>query len=553
MAAWSGIACKVGATREITGPATINHMAAMASHVTNRRCGAGRCNLGHPCVVVGLRRPEDAIVPRSGPLHDAARRRGAEIPLDHGPGARGVGTTSSLPPPGFTLRRLRYRDHARSPRHLGRPTRQKDPTYMSIAWIAIAVTMLLTVLLVVIALNFHRPEKSVRHRVAHCHAIDDPPFRREMDAMLGPDVLEGNSVRALQNGDEIFPALLEAIAGARHTITFETHIYWAGETGRSFAEALKERSRAGVAVHVMLDWVGSARMDQELLQDLVDAGVEVERYHPLRWFNISRLNNRTHRKLMVVDGRIGFTGGVGIADQWRGHAQDPEHWRDIHFRVEGPIVAQLQSGFMDNWIKTTGRVLHGDRYYPPLEAAGDNAMQLFVSSPAGGSASMHLMYLLAVTASVRSIDLQAAYFIPDPLMVDALIAARRRGVAIRLQVPGRYIDSILVRLATRRRWGELLEAGVQIFEYQPTMIHNKMLILDRALVSVGSTNFDMRSFGLNDEASLNIYSHAFAAQMTAVMDTDLRRARAYTLDMWHARPWWTRLAEWLLRPIESQL
>ena len=420
-------------------------------------------------------------------------------------------------------------------------------------WIVILTTIVITTLLVIFSMNFHRPEKSVRHHVEHCHAIDDPQFRLEMDAILGPVVLEGNEITALQNGDEIFPAMLEAIRGAQRSITFETYIYWSGEIGKAFADALKERRQAGVSVHVMLDWAGSAKMDANVLDELTDVGVEVEHYHPLRWYSIARLNNRTHRKLLIVDGRIGFTGGVGIADQWQGHAQDPEHWRDLHFRVQGPVVAQLQSGFMDNWIKTTGRVLHNALYYPILPPAGDKGMHLFVSSPAGGNASMRLMYLLAVAATTRSIDLQAAYFIPDRLMVDALVAARKRGVAMRLLVPGRYIDSSLVRLASKRRWGRLLAAGVEIFEYKPTMMHNKMLILDGVLTSVGSTNFDMRSFDLNDEASLNTYSRDFGRRMTAVMDADLQHAKPYTLAMWQQRPWWQKAGELLVRPLESQL
>ncbi len=420
-------------------------------------------------------------------------------------------------------------------------------------WILILATIAITAFVVIVSMNFHRPEKSVRHHVRHCHPIDDPQFQLEMDAMLGPAVLGGNRISALQNGDEIFPAMLQAIRGATRSITFETYIYWSGDIGKEFADALKQRSQAGVAVHVMLDWAGSAKMDGSLLDELSDAGVEVERYHPLRWYSIARMNNRTHRKLLVVDGRIGFTGGVGIADQWQGHAQDPDHWRDIHFRVEGPVVAQLQAGFMDNWIKSTGRVLHSDLYYPQLLPLGDTRMHLFVSSPAGGSASMRLMYLLSVAAATRSIDLQAAYFIPDRLVVDALLAARERGVAIRLLVPGRYIDSSLVRMASKRRWGRLLAAGVEIFEYTPTMMHNKMLILDGELTSVGSTNFDMRSFDLNDEASLNVYSAEFGREMTAVMDADLRNATPYTLAMWQKRSWWQKLGELLVRPVESQL
>ncbi len=419
-------------------------------------------------------------------------------------------------------------------------------------WIII-VTALVSVLVTFAAMNFHRPEKDVRRKVAHCHAIDDPQFRREMDAMLGPDVLEGNQLVPLQNGDEIFPAMLEAIRAAKRSITFETYIYWSGEIGRVFADALEERARAGIPVHVMLDWAGSKKMEQRLLDQLTDSGVEVERYHPLRWHSINRINNRTHRKLLIVDGCIGFTGGVGIADQWQGHAQDAKHWRDIHFRIEGPVVAQLQAAFMDNWIKTTGIVLHSEVYYPALQPCGDKGAHLFVSSPAGGSASMHLMYLLAVAGVTRSLDLQAAYFAPDAIMIEALLAARKRGARIRILVPGKHIDSVLVRISSKRAWGELLASGVEFYEYQTSMMHNKMLILDGHLVSVGSTNFDMRSFELNDEASLNIYSDAFAAHMTQVMEADLESSRPYTLAMWNRRSWSQRIGEAVTLPLKSQL
>jgi cardiolipin synthase A/B len=415
------------------------------------------------------------------------------------------------------------------------------------------IVVVLTALVIVIAINFKTPEKTVRHEVTHCHAIGDPQFELEMDAMLGPDMLEGNAITCLQNGDEIFPAMLAAIRSAQLSITFETYIYWSGEIGKAFADALKERAQAGVPVHVMLDWAGSAKMERHLLDELEQAGVEVELYHALNWYSVARLNNRTHRKLLVVDGRIGFTGGVGIADQWNGHAQDPDHWRDIHFRIEGPVVAQLQAAFMDNWIKSTGRVLHTPIYYPPLGPVGAHKMHVFVSSPSGGTASMYLMYLLAVAAAQKSIDLQAAYFIPDRLMVDALVAARKRGVKIRLLVPGRFIDSRLVRMASKRRWGKLLAEGVEIYEFGRTMMHNKMLILDRLMVSVGSTNFDMRSFNLNDEASLNIYSPAFGDEMTKVMESDLRHAKRYTLDRWKKRSLKEKFGELIVLPVESQL
>jgi cardiolipin synthase len=295
------------------------------------------------------------------------------------------------------------------------------------------------------------------------------------------------------------------------------------------------------------------KMEDRLLDQLRDAGVDVRMYRPLKWYNLGRLNNRTHRKLLIVDGVVGFTGGVGIADQWEGDAQDPDHWRDVHFRVEGPVVAQMQAAFNDNWIKITGEVLNGDRYFPPLERAGDADAQMFIASPAGGSESMHLMYLMAIGAAETSIDLQAAYFVPDALVIAALLAARERGVRIRILLPGKHIDSDTVRIASKAHWEPLLEAGLEIYEYQPTMMHNKVLIVDRQMVSVGSTNFDSRSFRLNDEASLNVYERGFAERMTAVFEADLTSTKRYTLEMWRERPWKQRVVEKFVLPIRSQL
>ena len=420
-------------------------------------------------------------------------------------------------------------------------------------WSIVVVTALLTGLAVILALNFATPEKKLERRIEHRYAVADPQFRREMSVLLGPAIVPGNNVVDLENGDQIFPAMLEAIHGAQKTITFETYIYWSGMVGKWFADALAERARAGVQVNVTIDWAGSVSMDQAQLKEMQDAGVHVERYRPLHWYNLARLNNRTHRKLLVVDGSVAFTGGVGIGDPWLGHAQDPDHWREVHFRVEGPVVAQFQAAFNDNWIKTTGRILNGVDYFPPLSHAGDMDAHLFISSPAGGSESMHLMYLMSVAAAEHSIDLSAAYFIPDELVANALIEARRRGVRIRVLVPGRNTDSDAARHASKIGWGPLLLAGVEIYEYEPTMFHNKVLIVDRELVSIGSTNFDLRSFRLNDEASLNVYDRAFAERMTAVFEQDLKPTTRFTYESWKRRPLSEKLKERLLLPLRSQL
>ncbi len=399
--------------------------------------------------------------------------------------------------------------------------------------------------LVLVGLNFSAGEKRVTQKLERRYDATDPSFERALDALLGPGIVAGNQVDALLNGEQIFPAMLDAIKQAKRSITFETYIYWSGSIGREFVDALSERARAGVHVHVLLDWLGSVKMEDRFIDEMRETGIEVERYHAPTWWQLARLNNRTHRKLLVVDGETGFTGGVGIADPWRGHAQDPEHWRDSHFRIQGPVVAQVQATFMDNWTKATGHVLHGDDYFPPLEEAGGLRAQMFSSSPSAGSDRMHLMYLMAITAAGRTIRLSTPYFVPDELSEQALIAAARRGVKVQLILPGKEIDTDVVRSASRARWGPLLEAGIEFYEYQPTMYHCKVLVVDEFLTSVGSTNFDNRSFSLNDEANLNVFDAAFAARQVAVFEQDLQRAQRVTLEQWRNRP----LSEKLIEPL----
>jgi cardiolipin synthase len=418
-------------------------------------------------------------------------------------------------------------------------------------WIVLAFVA--GVLLAIVVANLSSSSKKVEHRIEHLYGVRDPQFLRSMGSLLGPPIVPGNRVTALCNGDEIFPAMLEAIGGATRTICFETFIYWSGSIGREFAEALSERARAGVKVYVMLDWVGSNRIDESLVKRMRDAGVEVMRYHPLRWYNVGRLNNRTHRKLLIVDGRIGFTGGVGIADNWVGHAQDPDHWRDSHYRLEGPAVAHMQAAFMDNWMETCGEVLHGEAYFPPLEPVGPHPAQVFRSSADDGSESVRLMYLISLASAERSVRLANAYFVPDSLAVRTLVDAQRRGATVEIIVPGPHIDQRMVRRASRALWGPLLEAGVAIYEYQPTMFHVKVAIVDEIWTSVGSTNFDNRSFRLNDEANLNVYDPRFAEAQTRVFEEDKRRARRITLEEWRRRPWRERATERIAALFRLQL
>ena len=425
------------------------------------------------------------------------------------------------------------------------PQTKKLPLILATAGATAAVTLL--------AVNFSVGEMQITERITHTYTITDPQFQRSMGVLLGPPLVHGNRVDTLVNGREIFPAMLAAIKSARKTVTFETYIYWSGRIGKEFADALADRARSGVRVHVLVDWVGSSRMDSKYLDTMKKAGVEIEKYHPPRWYTLHKLNNRTHRKLLIVDGRVGFTGGVGIADEWDGNAEDPAHWRDTHFRLEGPAVAQMQAAFVDNWLKVTGNVLDGRDYFPPETVVGPELGQVFKSSREGGSESMHLMYLLSTVSAVHNIDLAMAYFVPDELTETALVEALARGVKFRMIMPGPYTDTEVLRKASRAKWGRLLRAGAEIYEYQPTMFHCKVLVVDGIWSSVGSTNFDNRSFRLNDEANLNVYSRAFAERQIALFNDDLKRSRRITFEEWEQRPWMEKLQERIESLVDSQL
>lgn len=417
----------------------------------------------------------------------------------------------------------------------------------------IVVTSLVTAFVCVVGINLLASGQRLQRRPRRLYTLRDGDFRRAMGVLLGPAILPGNEVLTLTNGDAIFPPMLAAIQGARHSVCFETFIYWSGNIGEQFAAALEAAARRGVRVHVLFDWVGTRRRAPRLLEQLRAGGVDVQLYHELSWLHLARLNNRTHRKLLIVDGTVGFTGGAGIAPQWLGSAQDPEHWRDTHYSVRGPVVAQMQAVFLDNWIKATGNVLHGPEYFPPLEAAGEMDAQMFGSSPSGGSESMQLMFLLAITAARRSIDITSSYFVPDSMTIAALVDAARRGVVVRILVPGRYTDVPLARRASRARWGRLLRAGVALFEYQPTMIHCKVAVVDGYWTTVGSANFDNRSFSLNDEANLNVFSDALADEQQRQFEVDLAASRRVSLRAWRRRSPWERAQEALIVLLRSQL
>jgi cardiolipin synthase A/B len=416
----------------------------------------------------------------------------------------------------------------------------------------VLTTLLCTALILAFAANVATTEKRLLYRPRRLYTSGDADFRRALGILLGPPLVGGNRITTLVNGERIYPQMLDAIRSAQTNITFETFVFRDG-VGATFVEELSNAARRGVQVHMLLDWLGSRTMDQHLLAAARAAGCDLHVYHPPSWYHLGRLNNRTHRKLLVVDGKVGFTGGVGMGIEWKDGLKGLPPWRDSHFKAEGPVVAQMQAVFVDNWIKATGRVLHGAEYFPKLTVVGDMDAQMFGSSPVGGSESMHLMVLLALTAAKTSIDIENAYFVPDKLTVEALCSAARRGVRVRIIVPGRYTDARIGRWAAHGLYGALLEAGIQIYEYQPTMMHCKVLVIDGVWSSVGSANFDDRSFRLNDEANLNVFSEELACEQVRLIDEDIKHSRRMVLKKWRNRKFGRRVNERLALLLRSQL
>jgi len=368
-------------------------------------------------------------------------------------------------------------------------------------------------------------------------------------------IAEGNKVELLKNGNEIFPAMLGAIRGAEMNICFETYVYWSGEIAEEFADALCDRSKNGVDVHVLLDWYGSLRMSDELVDRMVGAGVEVERFRPLKWFNLRRANHRTHRKLLIVDGNIAFTGGVGIAQEWTGDAQDPDHWRDNHYRLSGPIVTEVQRNFFKNW-QRCGHVMREEdipKYFPEITAAGSMDAEVVAASPVDGPETIRTLFVDAVVSAKVSLDVATAYFVPGERLTEALIEAAGRGVEVRVLVCGKHIDETLVRYASRACWGELMEAGIRVFEYDKTLFHVKAITVDEQWTSVGSANFDVRSCCINDELNIIVKDETFAQQHHLLFDEDCSHAHEVTLAAWKGRPIIRRILDRLALIFRPQL
>ena len=396
-------------------------------------------------------------------------------------------------------------------------------------------------------------QKRIRQKIPHLYSVSDRQFLRSMGTLVGPEMLPGNKTQTLLNGDQVFPSMLEAIRNAKRSITFETYIYWSGKVGKAFTDALSERAKAGVKIHLLLDWLGSKKIDEKQLQEMKNAGVQVVRYNALHWYNFFQVNNRTHRKILVVDGRIGFTGGLGVADHWLGNARNKNEWRDTHYRVEGPVVGQLQSAFMDNWLESTGFLLQGDDYFPEISDAGTQYAQAVISSPQEADEHAYMMYMLSIACATKEILISNAYFVPDDYSVEMLVDATKRGVKIRIITPGKVTDTKFVRNASRSRWGALLQAGIEFYEFQPTMYHCKVMVIDGLWSSVGSTNFDNRSFKLNDEINLNVYDKEFAAEQIKDFYQDHAKSKRITYEEWSRRPLWEKTKEYLAGLFHIQL
>jgi cardiolipin synthase len=364
----------------------------------------------------------------------------------------------------------------------------------------------------------------------------------------------GNKIEVLQNGDGFFPLFLRDIAAARQSVHIESYIWWDGAMPHRIAELLAQKARQGVEVRLLIDASGGHKMSSDTEKLMTGAGVVVKRFHPPRFKNLGRLNNRDHRKEMIIDGRIGYIGGYGIADEWTGRAQDKKHWRDTGLRVEGPIVNRLQGAFCENWIEASGEIPAGEKYFPKLAPAGTTSAHLAYTSPTGTVSSVQVLYYLAIKAARREIIIENPYLLPDKDAIEALYDAVRRGVSVKILVPATSsTDSPIVQHASHHHFGTLLKRGIRVFEYEPTLLHQKLIVVDGQWACVGSSNFDDRSFQLNDEITMGVLDRNIAGQLVTAFHSDIRHARERHFDEWQKRPLWHKLIDGLAYVAHGQL
>ena len=399
-----------------------------------------------------------------------------------------------------------------------------------------------------------------RERETHVRVPDIDRFAEALPSIASlthAAVLPGNRVEVLQDGDGFFPPLLRDIAAARDSIHIETYVWWEGEICRQVAAALAARAQDGVEVRLTLDAVGAQKMDDGLRELMQRAGVRIVHYHPFHWTDLGLFNNRTHRKVAVFDGRVAYVFGHGFAQEWVGRGQDADHWRDTGLRLEGPIVNAVQGVFAENWMEETSEVLVGERYFPTLPPAGPPSeqvrAQMIASSPHGGVSELELLLKLAIASARERLFIQNPYFIPDAELVEMLGRAVQRGVDVRIMVPGPVTDSAVVKHAGHYHFEELLRRRVRLFEYQRTLLHQKVMVVDGLWSLVGSTNFDDRSLDINDEASVAVLDRGVAAELAAAFERDLQDSIEIRLDAWLDRGLWHRLLDGLSYPLNEQL
>jgi cardiolipin synthase len=420
-----------------------------------------------------------------------------------------------------------------------------------LAWMADAdwkklLGLFLLGLFSVIAAFLLPQQKSPSYGLAHEVAVESPDFIPTIAGATGAPSTNGNKVELFINGARFYPAMLEAIRAARRSVTLEMYMFKDGEVARQFADAMTAKAREGVEVRLLLDSVGSSGDNEKVIRVLEEAGCKVGWYHPIKLLLLNRFDNRTHRELLIIDGRVGFTGGAGVADHWIGDAERPGRWRDTHVRIEGPAVVTLQTGFSLKWLETTGEVVSGPAYFPAPEPAGPHSIQTVLSEPETRSSPARLLYFLSIMSARKSILIANPYFVPDDRAIQLLIDAKRRGVDVKIMVPGEHTDHQIVRRNSSRLWGPLLEAGVEIYEYNRTMMHHKYMVCDGVFTTIGTINFDNLSFALNDEVNVCLYDRSLAAQFEEMYRKDLEGCDPVTLEEWHDRGLGVRVTEALV-------
>src|SRR6266496_129464 len=384
-------------------------------------------------------------------------------------------------------------------------------------------------------------EKRDVYKFDHPFTVSDPAFRRSLDT-FGTAMVPGNTAELLKNGDEIFPAMTNAIRQAQKTVNLETYIFQPDEAGRQFADAMIEAAGRGVEVRLLIDAWGSKLGD---FQDRLEkAGVKWRKYRPIRLFSIYKVGKRTHRKILVVDGKVAFTGGLGISKQWLGNARNSQEWRDTQVRVTGPVVDQMQAIFAEDWTYTTGEILAGEKFYPKPDGQGGSVQAQAIKVSRGDQSSLaKMLYYVAIQSAAKSIYIQNAYFVPDRQVRDTLVAAVARGVDVKVMVPGRHIDLPMVRSASWLHYGDMLKGGVKIYEYRNTMFHNKTIVVDGVFSTIGSINFDTRSMRGNAEESMAFYDRAFALKVEAMFAEDLKNCKEITYEAFDHRGLAKRVSE----------